>query len=74
MIVKRVELNDYRNYGRLLVDFSRGINVLCGDNAQGKTNLLESVYFGSVGRSPRTPLDKELIKKGCDRGKIILTQ
>ncbi len=74
MIVKRVELNDYRNYGRLLVDFSRGINVLCGDNAQGKTNLLESVYFGSVGRSPRTPRDKELIKKGCDRGKIKLTQ
>ena len=74
MIVKRAELKDYRNYGQLLVDFCDGINVLCGDNAQGKTNLLEAIYFGSVGRSPRTPRDKELIRKGCDRGRIKLTQ
>ena len=74
MIVKRAELYDYRNYAQARVDFCDGINVLCGDNAQGKTNLLEAIYFGSVGRSPRTPRDKELIRKGCDRGRIKLTQ
>ena len=73
MRVKRVELNDYRNYEQLRVDFCDGINVLCGDNAQGKTNLLESIYFCSVGRSPRTPRDRELIRKGCNRAKIKLT-
>ena len=74
MTVKRAELNDYRNYAHTRVDFCGGINVLCGDNAQGKTNLLEAIYFCGVGRSPRTPRDKELIKKGCDRGRIFLTQ
>ncbi|MDE6398498.1 MAG: DNA replication and repair protein RecF, partial [Clostridiales bacterium] len=73
MIVKRCELRDFRNYGQTHVEFESGINVLCGDNAQGKTNLLEAVYFCSVGRSPRTPRDKELIRKGCDRGRIKLT-
>lgn len=74
MIVKTAELTDYRNYAQLRVDFFGGINVLCGDNAQGKTNLLEAVYLCSVGRSPRTPRDKELIRKGCERGRIKLTQ
>ncbi|MCI8596538.1 MAG: DNA replication/repair protein RecF [Clostridia bacterium] len=74
MIVLSAELNDYRNYGQTRVEFGGGINVLCGDNAQGKTNLLEAVYLCSVGRSPRTPRDKELIKKGCERGRIKLTQ
>lgn len=74
MIVKRAELSDYRNYEQTRVDFGEGINVLCGDNAQGKTNLLEAIYFCSVGRSPRTPRDKELIRKGCDRGRVKITQ
>ena len=74
MVVKKVELYDYRNYANLSVDFCGGINILCGDNAQGKTNLLEAIYFCGVGRSPRTPRDKELIKKGSERGKIKLTQ
>ena len=74
MIVKGVELHDYRNYVQAHVDFCDGINVLCGDNAQGKTNLLEAIYLCSVGRSPRTPRDKELIRKGCDRGRVHLVQ
>lgn len=74
MVVKGVELKDYRNYAQTRVAFCDGINVLCGDNAQGKTNLLEAIYLCSVGRSPRTPRDKELIRKGCDRGRILLSQ
>lgn len=73
MVVKRCELTDFRNYVRSDVGFESGINVLCGDNAQGKTNLLEAVYFCSVGRSPRTPRDKELIRKGCERARVKLT-
>lgn len=73
MIVKSVELSDYRNYENVRVDLSEGVNVLCGANAQGKTNLLEAIYFCGVGRSPRTPRDKELIRKGCERGKVKLT-
>ncbi len=73
MIVKRCELSDYRNYTKASVAFENGINVLCGDNAQGKTNLLEAVCLCSVGRSPRTPRDKELIKKGCECGKVKCT-
>lgn len=74
MIVRQAQLTDYRNYAQTRVDFCGGLNVLCGANAQGKTNLLEAVYFCSVGRSPRTPRDKELIRKGCDRGRIKVTQ
>lgn len=73
MIVTRAELNTYRNYAQLRVDFGDGINVLCGDNAQGKTNLLEAIYLCSVGRSPRTPRDRELIQKDAERGRIKLT-
>lgn len=74
MVVKQAILTDYRNYAQTCVDFCDGLNVLCGANAQGKTNLLEAVYLCSVGRSPRTPRDKELIRKGCDRGKVKLIQ
>ena len=74
MIVKRAQLKDYRNYAEACVDFEEGINLICGDNAQGKTNLLEAIYLCSVGKSPRTPRDRELIRKGCDRGRVKLTQ
>ena len=73
MIVKRVQLKDYRNYAFADVPFGEGVNVLYGSNAQGKTNLLEAVYFCGVGRSPRTPRDRELIKAGQPLGRIKLT-
>ena len=61
MIVKRIALNGFRNYEYETVEFSPGINVICGENAQGKTNLLESVYLLSCGHSFRTRFDKELV-------------
>ena len=52
------------------LDFSPKINVLIGENAQGKTNLMESIYVLSMAKSHRTSNDKELIRWEADYGKI----
>ena len=44
MIIKSIELADYRNYDTLNLQFDKGTNILYGDNAQGKTNILEAIY------------------------------
>ena len=61
MNVKGIVLQNYRNYEKLSVLLHPGLNIFWGDNAQGKTNLLESVYLCGTGRSHRTFKDKELI-------------
>ncbi len=70
MHVTRLTLNNYRNYRTLGIELNPGLNVFTGQNAQGKTNLLEAVYFCSIGRSMRTPRDKELILWSEDRARI----
>ncbi len=62
MFIKYLKLNNYRNYDKLSIELSPNVNVFIGDNAQGKTNILESIYYCSVGKSHRTSRDKELIK------------
>lgn len=64
MYLSSLQLRSFRNYGSLRIDFSPGLNVIWGDNAQGKTNLLESVYFLATGKSHRTSRDQELIREG----------
>ena len=66
MRVSRLSLRFFRNYGEAEAEFSPGINVITGDNAQGKTNLLEAVYMLACGRSFRTRFDRELIGFGRD--------
>ncbi|MBF7123434.1 DNA replication/repair protein RecF [Pediococcus pentosaceus] len=61
MYLKTLELHNFRNYADLVVEFGSGINVLLGENAQGKTNLLESIYFLALTRSHRTNSDRDLI-------------
>lgn len=61
MYLTGLTLENYRNYRSLKLSLKPGLNVLTGENAQGKTNLLEAVYFTSIGKSMRTPRDKELI-------------
>lgn len=70
MTVDRLVLHDFRNYEH--VDFvpSRSVNVLLGRNAQGKTNLLESVLFLGLGKSPRTSRDAELIRWGAETASV----
>lgn len=61
MRIDRLELEGFRNYVRQAADFDSRCNVICGDNAQGKTNLLEAVVYLSRGRSPRARTDREMI-------------
>lgn len=65
MKLQRAILRNFRNYKSADVVFSDGINVFLGKNAQGKTNIIEALYFACVGRSPRTSKDKELIMFDC---------
>jgi len=61
MRILHLSLTHFRNYSRLELDLPAGIIVLQGDNAQGKTNLLEAIYYLSRLRSPRTNVDRELV-------------
>ncbi len=64
MYIKSIYLENYRNYKNINIDFHRNVNVILGDNGQGKTNLLESIYLTSMGKSFKSIKDKELIKFG----------
>lgn len=70
MNIERLQLTDYRNYESLTLDFSNKINVFIGENAQGKTNVMESIYVLAMAKSHRTANDKELIRWDVDYGKI----
>ncbi len=72
MYISSITLSNFRNYTSQKIDFSPHTNVIIGDNAQGKTNILEAVYLFSQGRSHRAKSDKELIKFGCDFSKLSL--
>lgn len=61
MHVKYLQLKNFRNYNELLIELNKGTNVFVGDNAQGKTNILEAIYYCSLAKSHRTNRDKELI-------------
>lgn len=70
MKLRRIVLDGFRNYTDFTTDFSPGVNVIWGENAQGKTNLLEAIGFLSGARSHRARGDKELISFHRDRGTI----
>lgn len=72
MIIKNITLVDYRNIEKLNIDLSPNVNLFYGDNAQGKTNILESMYMCATGRSQRTHISKELIRFGCQSAHIQL--
>lgn len=61
MVIKRLELKDYRNYKSLDLSFDKGTNILYGDNAQGKTNILEAIYVAATTKSHKSSKDKEII-------------
>ncbi|MFD2616586.1 DNA replication/repair protein RecF [Terrilactibacillus laevilacticus] len=70
MKLESITLTNFRNYHQLSLSFSSSVNVFLGENAQGKTNLLEAIYVLAMAKSHRTPHDKELIKWDSDYGKI----
>ncbi|MGL5352136.1 MAG: DNA replication/repair protein RecF, partial [Clostridium sp.] len=61
MYIKRLQIINYRNYAALDISLGKEVNVFMGDNAQGKTNILESIYYCAFAKSHRTSKDKELI-------------
>lgn len=70
MFIESVELLNFRNYEQLHMDFHEGTNVLYGDNAQGKTNILESIYLCSTTKSHKGSKDKEIVRFGEDESHI----
>ena len=62
MNVKKLLLINFRNYQKQDITFCDGLNIIVGNNASGKTNMVESVYYSGLGKSPRTFQDKELVK------------
>ena len=62
MWISKIKLNNFRNYKSQEIDLKEGINLFYGENAQGKTNIIESIYLCSVGKSFRARRDQELIK------------
>ncbi len=63
MFLKSIKIKNFRNYESLSLDFFPGINIIYGNNAQGKTNLLESIYFLSFSKSHRSFIDNSLINE-----------
>ena len=61
MYLKKLKLHDFRNYKSLNVTLTKGINIIYGENAQGKTNLLESIYVLGLTKSHRSFIDNNLI-------------
>ncbi len=70
MEVKKLTLKNFRNYEKETILFSNRTNLIFGDNAQGKTNILEAVYLAATGRSPRAKTDREMVKFGEDFAKV----
>lgn len=70
MFLKSIELKNFRNYDQLNIEFDKKINLILGNNAQGKTNLLESIYYTSMGKSFKSVKDKEVIKFNEDIASI----
>lgn len=62
MFIKSIELADYRNYESLTMQFDKGTNILYGDNAQGKTNILEAIFVAATTKSHRGSKDREIIR------------
>ncbi len=72
MYCKKITVRDFRNIERAEVSFCEGVNILAGENAQGKTNLLEAIFYASVGRSFRSAFTSQMIRFGCESADISL--
>jgi len=70
MLIKSIELKNFRNYEDLRIVFTEGTNILFGDNAQGKTNVLESAYVSGTTKSHRGSKDRDMIQFGKEESHI----
>ena len=72
MQANRLNLQNFRNYTEQSLEFGSGVNILCGDNAQGKTKVLEAIYLFSMGKANRARRDTELIYHGRESAALTL--
>jgi DNA replication and repair protein RecF len=72
MVVERLELRDFRNYEAAELELPSGLTVVAGPNGAGKTNLVEALYFGCTGRSPRTANERELVRRGASVTRVVV--
>lgn len=72
MYIKRLQMLNYRNYKSLNITLGKNVNVFMGDNAQGKTNILEAIYYCTFAKSHRTSKDRELINWNSDSAYVSL--
>jgi DNA replication and repair protein RecF len=72
MLVSAVEMRDFRTYARATARLGPGLTVVHGPNGAGKSNLLEAIYFGCTGRSPRTRSDRELVRFGSAATRVAV--
>ncbi|WP_291650852.1 DNA replication/repair protein RecF [Clostridium sp.] len=72
MYIKRLQMLNYRNYKSLNITLGKNVNVFMGDNAQGKTNILEAIYYCAFAKSHRTSKDRELINWNSDSAYVSL--
>ena len=70
MYIKNIKLNNFRNYKNQEIKLEKNTNVFFGDNAQGKTNIIESIFICALGKSFRTSKEKEFIKFNEKNAKI----
>ena len=70
--VTRLQLRDFRNYEEADLELPPGLAVIAGPNGAGKTNLLEALYFGCTGRSPRTGNERELVRRGAALARVVV--
>ena len=72
MVINSLQLKDFRNYSELELELDKGVNILYGNNAQGKTNVLEALYVGCTSKSHKSVKDRELISFGKEESHIKL--
>ena len=70
MILKNINIHSFRNYEKLKLDLNDKINIIYGNNGQGKTNILESIYVLALTKSHRSFIDNNLIKAGEEKAII----
>ena len=70
MYINKIELENFRNYEKQQIVLDKNVNIIYGNNGEGKTNIIESVFLCALGKSFRTSKEKELVKIGEDFAKI----
>ena len=73
MRIQQLTVNNFRNHTHTTLQLDKGVNVLVGSNAQGKTNLLEAIYLSCVGRGWRTSRDSEMVQFGKEQALVQVT-